>query len=197
MQHMAIQPTTFVTPEEYLAQERQADHKSEYFDGTIIAMVGTSRAHNLIVWNVLGILYNQMRGRPCEAYGNDMRVKVCVTGLYTYPDVAALCGEVRLEDAHQDTLLNPSTIIEVLSPSTEAYDRGAKFAHYRPLSSLREYILIAQDTPQVELYERQPDDRWLLTAVAGLETTVTVPSIDCTLKLAEIYEKVPGIGNAP
>jgi Uma2 family endonuclease len=194
---MAIQPTRFITPEDYLARERQADHKNEYLNGTIIAMVGTSRAHNLIVWNVLGMLYNQMRGRTCEAYGNDMRVKVSVTGLYTYPDVAALCGEVQLEDAQQDTLLNPSTIIEVLSPSTEAYDRGAKFAHYRALTSLREYVLIAQDTPRVELYERQPDDRWLLTAVEGLEITVTVPSIDCVLKLAEIYEKVPDIGNVP
>ena len=190
---MAIQPAGFITPEAYLAQERQADHKSEYLRGTVTAMVGTSRAHSLIVWNVLGILYNQMRGRPCEAYGTDMRVKVNATGLYTYPDVVALCGEVQIEDAHQDILLNPSLIVEVLSPSTEAYDRGAKFAHYRTLLSLREYILIAQDTPRVELYERQPDDRWLLTAVDDPEATVVVPSIDCVLKLAEIYERVPDI----
>ena len=97
--HMAVQPTKFITPEEYLAQERQADHKSEYLNGTIVAMVGTSRAHNLIVWTVLASLHRQMRGRTCESYGNDTRVKVNVTGLYTYPDVAALCGEVQLEDA--------------------------------------------------------------------------------------------------
>jgi Uma2 family endonuclease len=190
---MAIQPTGFITPEEYLARERQADYKSEYFDGTMTAMVGTSRAHNLIVWNILGILYNQMRGRTCEAYGADMRVKVSVTGLYTYPDVVALCGEVELEDAHQDTLLNPSMIVEVLSPSTEASDRGAKFAHYRALTSLREYVLIAQHTPRVEFYERQPDDRWLLTAADGLEAAVVIPSIDCVLRLAEVYEKVPDL----
>lgn len=194
---MAIQPTGFITPEAYLARERQADYKSEYLDGAVIAMVGTSRVHNLIVWNVLAGLHQQMRGRPCEAYGNDMRVKVSPTGLYTYPDVAALCGEVQLEDAHQDTLLNPSTLIEVLSPSTEAYDRGAKFAHYRALACLQEYVLIAQDTPRVELYERQPDDRWLLTAVEDLEAIVMVPSITCVLKLAEVYERVFDMDDAP
>lgn len=192
---MAIQPSGFISPQEYLARERQADHKSEYLDGAMIAMVGTSRTHNLIVWNVLASLHRQMRERTCEAYGNDMRVKVSPTGLYTYPDVAALCGEVQLEDAQQDTLLNPSTIVEVLSPSTEAYDRGAKFAHYRALTSLREYVLIAQDTLRLELYERQPNERWLLTAVESLEASVTMPSIDCVVKLAEVYEKVPGLEN--
>lgn len=126
-----------------------------------------------------------------------MRVKVSPTGLYTYPDVAALCGEVQLEDVHQDALLNPGAIIEVLSPSTEAYDRGAKFAHYRALTCLQEYVLIARDTPRVELYERQPDHRWLLTAVEGLEATVMVPSITCILKLAEVYERVFDMDDAP
>lgn len=192
---MAIQPNGYLTPQEYLDRERQADHKSEYLDGTIIAMVGTSRIHNLIVWNVLASLHRQMRGRACEAYGNDMRVKVSPTGLYTYPDVAALCGAVQLEDAHQDTLLNPSTIIEVLSPSTEAYDRGAKFAHYRALTSLKEYVLIAQDSPHIELYERQPDNRWLLTAVEGLKASVAMPSINCLFTLAEVYERVSDLEN--
>lgn len=190
---MAIQPTHFITPEEYLARERQADHKSEYLQGTITAMVGTSRAHNLIVWNVLASLHGQMRGRACEAYGPDMRVKVSPTGLYTYPDVVALCSEAQLEDAQQDILLNPSTIVEVLSPSTEAYDRGARFAHYRTLAALQEYVLIAQNTPRVELYERQPDARWLLTAVESLAAAVTLPSIGCVLTLAEVYERVPDL----
>lgn len=190
---MALQPTRFITPEAYLARERQADQKSEYWHGVMTATVGTSRAHNLIVWNVLASLHVQMRGRTCEAYGPDMRLKVSTTGLYTYPDITALCGDVELEDAQQDILLNPSLIVEVLSPSTEAYDRGAKFAHYRALTSLREYVLIAQNIPRVELYERQPDDRWLLTAADGLEAAVVLPSIDCVLKLAEVYERVPDL----
>jgi Uma2 family endonuclease len=187
---MSLQPTTFVTPEEYLARERHADHKHEYVNGTIVTMDGASRAHNLIVWNFLGLLYNQMRGRACEAYGNDLRVKASATGIYTYPDIAALCGEAHFEDTQQDTLVNPSVLIEVLSPSTEAYDRGAKFAHYRTIAALREYVLVAQDTPRIELYERQPDDRWLLTDVQGLEASLHLPSIDVTLPLAEVYAKV-------
>src|SRR5919198_4874617 len=118
------------TPEEYLALERAARHKSEYVNGRIYALAGASRAHNLIVVNVSAELRAQLRGRPCETYASDMRVKVSQTGLYTYPDVVVVCGEPRFEDAQVDTLLNPTVIIEVLSESTESYDRGEKFAHY-------------------------------------------------------------------
>ena len=187
---MSLQPSVFVSPEAYLAYERQANHKSEYVNGTIVAMVGASEKHNLIVWNLLGILYNQMRGRSCKAYGNDMRVKVEETGLYTYPDVVAICGEARFEDEQQDTLVNPGVLIEVLSPSTEACDRGAKFAHYRSIETLREYVLIAQDTSRVELYERQADNRWLLTDARHVRDVIQLPSIDCILRLSEVYERV-------
>lgn len=177
------------TPEHYLVLEREAKHKSEYINGHIFAMAGASRRHNLIAGNVFGELRAQLRGRLGEAYINDMRVKVSPTGLYTYPDVAALCGEPRFEDTHLDTLLNPSVIVEVLSDSTEAYDRGEKFAHYRRLESLTDYVLIAQDKIRVEYYVRQ-GNQWVLSEASALHNTVHLSSIGCDLALRDIYDKV-------
>ena len=168
------------TSEHYLALERQAKHRSEYINGFIFAMAGASRQHNLIAGNIFGELRTQLRGRPCEAYINDMRVKVNVTGLYTYPDVAALCGEPIFEDTQGDSLLNPSVIVEVLSDSTEAYDRGEKFAHYRRLESLRDYILIAQDKVRVEHFVRQ-GDQWVLSEASALSSMVYLSSIGLSL----------------
>ena len=139
---MSSQIQKHYTPEEYLALERQAQYKSEYYAGEIFAMAGASRWHNLIVTNVLRELSLQLKGRPCTTYPSAMRVKISPTGLYTYPDVTVVCGAARFEDTQQDTLLNPTLIVEVLSESTEAYDRGGKFAHYRKLNSLLEYVLI-------------------------------------------------------
>jgi len=119
-----------------------------------------------------------------------MRVKISPTGLYTYPDITVVCSEAQFEDTQQDTLLNPTLIVEVLSESTEAYDRGGKFAHYRKLTSLMEYVLIAQTKPHVEHYVRQPDNRWLLAEADSLHQTLHLPSIDCHLVLAEVYDKV-------
>jgi Uma2 family endonuclease len=135
---------SFASPAEYLALERAAEHRHEYVSGRVYAMTGASREHNVIATNTSRALGNQLSGRPCETYQSDMRVKVSETGMYTYPDVVVACGTPAFEDAYVDTLLNPTVIIEVLSPSTEAYDRGEKFAHYRRLPSLREYLLIAQ-----------------------------------------------------
>src|SRR5690242_1556857 len=142
------------TPEEYLAHERQAEHKSEYIAGQIIAMSGASRAHNRISVNLLRVLSSQTLDGPCETYGSDLRVKVSARGMYTYPDVTVVCGRQEFEDAQVDTLLNPTLIVEILSPSTEAYDRGAKFGYYRALPSLREYLLVAQDQVLLEHYVR-------------------------------------------
>ena len=177
------------TPEYYLALERQAKHRSEYINGSIFAMAGASRQHNLIAGNVFGELRTQLRGRPCEAYINDMRVKVSVTGLYTYPDVVALCGEPNFEDTQVDTLLNPSVIVEVLSDSTEAYDRGEKFAHYRRLESLRDYVLIAQNKVRVEHYVRQ-GNQWVLSEASTLSSAVHLSSISCEVVLRDIYERI-------
>ncbi len=177
------------TPEHYLTLERQAKHRSEFINGYIFAMAGASRQHNLIAGNIFGELRNQLRGRPCEAYINDMRVKISATGLYTYPDVAALCGEPLFEDLQGDSLLNPSVIVEVLSDSTEAYDRGEKFAHYRRLESLRDYILIAQDKVRVEHFVRQGSN-WVLSEASSLNSKISVASIDCEVVLQDIYERV-------
>ena len=179
-----------LTPEDYLAIERSAEFKSEYFDGEIFAMAGASRAHNSIVLNTGSEIRQHLKNRSCKAYVNDMRVKVNPTGLYAYPDVIVVCGKEQFEDTHLDTLLNPTLIIEVLSDSTEAYDRGRKFEHYRHLDSLVEYVLIAQQRPHIESYRRQPDQQWLLTECSGLDATLRLQSIDCDLALAEIYAKV-------
>ena len=179
-----------LTPEDYLAIERSAEFKSEYFDGEIFAMTGASRAHNTIVLNIGSEIRQHLKNRPCKAYVNDMRVKVSPTGLYTYPDVIVVCGKEQFDDAHLDTLLNPTLIIEVLSDSTEAYDRGRKFEHYRKFESLAEYVLIAQHRPHVESYRRQPDQRWVFAESDGLDSSLRLDAIDCELALAEIYDKV-------
>jgi Uma2 family endonuclease len=188
----------YVTPADYLAAERKSAHKSEYINGHVYAMAGASRVHNLIALNTAAELRAQLRGRPCEAYVNEMRVKVERTGMYTYPDVVGLCEEPRFEDDDVDTLLNPAVIIEVLSPSTERYDRGEKFAHYRRLESLREYILIAQDIRRIEHYRRD-GDTWVLTEVSEPDSALVISSISCTLRLSEIYDRVefPASGADP
>jgi Uma2 family endonuclease len=180
----------FITPAEYLAREREADSRSEYLNGHIYAMSGASLRHNRIVASLAVALGVQLRGRPCEPFFGDMRVKVNPTGLYTYPDVVVVCGEPQLEDHHFDTLLNPAVIIEVLSASTEAYDRGDKFAHYRALGSLTDYLLVAQDQPRIEHYCRQANGQWLYSAREGLEAQIEIDTIGCALPLAEIYERV-------
>ncbi len=190
---MPLQTKAHFTPEEYLALERKAEYKSEYFAGEIFAMSGASERHNLIVTNIVRELSLQLKRRPCKVYPSDMRVKVSPTGLYTYPDVVVVCGEARFEDAHMDTLLNPTVIIEVLSESTEAYDRGRKFEHYRTLASLSDYLLIAQDRPRIEHYVRQPERRWLLSETNHLADTISIVSIQCDLALTEVYDKVENI----
>lgn len=179
-----------LTPEEYLALERTADIKSEYLDGEMFAMSGASRWHNLITGNLTGELSTQLKKCPCEVYSSDLRVHIPATGLYTYPDVAVVCGEPRFEDEQLDTLLNPRILVEVLSPTTEGYDRGKKFEHYQSIDSLAEYLLVDQTRPRVEHYVRQDGNQWLLTVFEGLQATVTLPSIQCGLALAEVYDKV-------
>lgn len=177
------------TPEEYLAHERTAAYKSEYLTGQIVAMSGVSREHSLINSNLLAVLNRQLWDRPCEAHASDMRVKVRKREMYTYPDIVIVCGEAQYEDKQVDTLLNPTVVIEVLSPSTEAYDRGAKFGYYRDLPSLREYLLVAQDKMLVEHFVRA-EESWVLTATTDPAATVRLPTIDCTLTLADVYHKV-------
>lgn len=183
-------PRPKYTPEEYLALERQAEYRSEYYAGEIFAMSGASEKHNLIAGNLFASLHGQFRGRPCRVYVSDMRVKVSPTGLYTYPDVVALCGEPQFDEVQRDTLLNPNVIIEVLSPSTEAYDRGNKAAQYRQLPSLSEHLLVSQEQMHVEQYIRQADGQWLFSEVSGKDARIHLPSIKAVLVLAEIYDNV-------
>lgn len=183
-----LAPQTY-SPEEYLALERAAPYKNEFHEGRIYAMTGASRKHNLIAVNIARELSTQLKGRPCEAYIADMRVKVAEARNYYYPDVVVVCGTPTLEDDHHDTLLNPTLLIEVLSPSTEGYDRGAKFANYRKIASLQEYLLVEQDRAHIEHYQRQ-DGAWLLTEAEGLDATMALASIGCTLALGEVYDKV-------
>jgi Uma2 family endonuclease len=177
------------TPEEYLAIERKAGFKSEYLDGYITSMSGASRQHNRIAGNVYRKISDQLADRPCEAFISDLRLCVGPTGLYTYPDVMVVCGEPEFLDGEVDTLLNPTLIVEVLSPSTELYDRGAKFGHYRRLASLKEYVLIAQNQVLVERFVRQGDD-WLLSTQNQFTDSLRLASIDCYLTLREIYSRV-------
>jgi Uma2 family endonuclease len=177
------------TPEQYLAMERKAEFKSEYDGAFITTMAGASRVHNLITGNLHGEIRSHLKGRPCEVYMGDLRLCVNLTGLYTYPDVMAVCGERKYLDAEVDTLLNPTLIVEVLSDSTESYDRGRKFGHCRQLASLREYVMIAQDEIRVERYTRQGDD-WILSVFSKLDDTLRLSSIDCEVPLREIYDKV-------
>lgn len=175
--------------EQYLALERKAAHKSEYINGRILAMGGASRQHNQITFNLSIALGVQLKGRACVAYSSDMRVTAQQTGLYTYPDIVATCEEPQFEDTSVDTLLNPALIIEVLSESTEAYDRGGKFAHYRRIPALKEYILISQSAICVEHYLRQ-DERWLFTEICDPAATLILDAIDCRLSITDIYDKV-------
>lgn len=187
---VSTQPKTFLTPKQYLEIERPAEFRSEYCQGEMFAVAGGSEAHMLLAVNLVRELASQLRRGPCRVYMHDMRVQVSATGLYTYPDIVVACQESQFLDDRRDTLLNPTLIIEVLSDSTEAYDRGKKFFHYRTLESLQEYVLVSQDRVQVEWYRRQPAQQWLLTAANRLEDTVTLESIDCKLRLADIYENI-------
>ena len=187
---MSTQPKTLLTPAQYLEIERRAERKSEYYNGEMFAMAGAKQAHNRLVANLVAGLHRQFRSRPCDVYPSDMRVRVSPGGLYTYPDVVAVCGEQRFLDDQRDTLLNPGLLVEVLSPSTEAYDRGRKFEQYKSIESLRDYLLVASDRLHADLYMRQADGRWLLTSADSLEDSLTLESVGAQLTLADLYEKV-------
>jgi Uma2 family endonuclease len=186
---MATDPHQRLTIQEYLAFERQAETKNDYLDGEIFAMTGASRVHNLITGNISGEIRNQLKGRPCEVYSESMRVRT-PGDLFTYPDVVVVCSEPEFIDGQFDTLLNPTMIVEVLSTSTEAYDRGIKSSRYRSISSLSEYVLAAQDGIHIEHFLRQSADRWLLEEFSDLGQMLELPSIGCRLPLAEIYDRV-------
>ena len=187
---MSSQRKTLMTPEEYLAAERKAETRSEYFGGEVFAMVGASKRHNLIAANIIRVLGNQLLERPCNVYPSDMRVKVSATGKYTYPDVVVACEPERFDDAENDMLLNPVVSVEVLSASTEAYDRGKKFEEYQQIESLTEYILVAQEPYRIEQYVRQSDKEWRYSEYHDAEEVIKISVLGCELALKDAYAKV-------
>lgn len=179
-----------LTPQEYLEIERASRVKHEFHAGRMYAMAGTSVTHNLIAGNIFGTLYAQLGGSECVPFVSDLRVKVDTIGSYVYPDVVVACGALQCEDHYGDTLLNPQVVIEVLSPSTEAYDLGEKFRQYREIASLQEYVLVSQEDYMVELFSRAADGRWMLSDARGLDARVALPSLGCELPLNRIYARV-------
>jgi Uma2 family endonuclease len=188
---MAIPKTVRqLTETEYLAIERAAAFKSEFFDGEVFAMAGGSPMHSLIATNLASEVRTHLKGRPCVPFNSDLRLKIVASGLYTYPDLSVVCGPLEFADEQEDTITNPTLLAEVLSDSTEGYDRGKKFEHYRQLPALREYLLVSQKEPRIEQFVRGDDGEWRLREAAGLEGQIQVPSLQISLSLAEVFANV-------
>lgn len=189
---MSLPLTTHVfTTEEYLRLERQSEIRHEFLDGCVYAMAGESVAHSTICFNLAGVLHRQLSGTPCRGFSPNMKVRAGEKGLYAYPDLMVVCGGPTFRDEQGDVLTNPTVIFEVLSPSTEAYDRGEKFARYRAqIETLRDYVLVSQDEPSVEHHTRQPDGAWSPAEIDGTDATLSLTSIGCELPLSEIYSRI-------
>jgi Uma2 family endonuclease len=188
---MALPRSPHYSVEEYLSRERESLTRHEYLLGQIYDMAGESLAHSRICVNLASELRNQLKGHDCGALSPNMKVRTSDSGLFSYPDLTVVCGEPVFHDRHKDVLLNPKAIFEVLSPSTEAYDRGEKFFRYRNyLDPLADYILVSQHRPLIDHFVRQADGQWLYSAVVGMEASLHISSIDCRLHLSEIYDRV-------
>lgn len=185
----AIQKT-LLSESEYLEEERKALTKSEYYKGEVFAMSGASKNHNRIVAALIGELYAFLKGKSCNVYPSDLRVKNPENGLYTYPDVTIVCGKEEYLDEEFDTLLNPTVIIEVLSPTTEEYDRGTKFKLYRSIPSLQNYIMISSTDFSAEVYTRMDDDKWNLNMTKEKEGAIHISALDFDLPLNDVYAQV-------
>ena len=187
-------PTTdgksYITPNEYLAWERQAETKSEYREGVIVAMAGASPEHIAITGNIYGELYGQLKGRNCQVFGSDLRISVETCDAYYYPDVTVVCEPPQFLNLGAATLVNPTLLVEVLSDSTEIKDRNEKWECYQTLESLKTYVLVAQDRPRIEIYVRQTDGSWSYKEVKGLEATVKLDAIGCELRLSDVYARI-------
>ncbi|MFN0086591.1 MAG: Uma2 family endonuclease [Blastocatellia bacterium] len=180
----------YLSPEEYLALERKAEYKSEYVDGAIYAMAGGSRSHHLLAGNMVTILNIGLKQTSCEVYGSDMKLRVPGSGKFFYPDVTVACGNLKFHDEKNDTLLNPILLVEVLSESTAANDRGKRFQFYQEIESFGEYLLVSQDEPIVERFVKQPGGDWLYTIFAGMDEAFDIVTIGCRLELKDLYAKV-------
>jgi Uma2 family endonuclease len=179
-----------ISPERYLEIERAAEMKSEYYDGQMFAMSGGSLAHSMIPAGLAFALRLSLRGNDCRVATSDLRVRIAPQGPFVYPDLTVVCGEPQLADNYKDILLNPTAVFEVISASSEAYDRGYKFAQYRRVESLREYVLLSQVEPKIETFSRDADGKWIYTEFAGLEAICHLPGIGCNIALTDVYEGV-------
>lgn len=191
--------TQLYSTEEYLEFERKSAERHEFVDGEILAMAGESKNHSTIGINLSGEIYNKLKGKNCQAFSPNMKVrsrhyfkqKKNAKELFSYPDLVVVCGEPEFLDETGDVLLNAKVIFEVMSPSTEAFDRGEKFSRYRAWNeTLTDYVLIWQDIPVVEHFQRQDNNQWLLTIVEGLENTLELTSIECSIKLSDLYDRI-------
>ncbi len=178
------------TLQEYLAREDVSEDKHEYYSGDVFLMPGGSPRHSRIIRNILGQLYLQLRGKPCEPFGSDQRIAVKKYSLHTYPDISIICGKLIVDSADIHAATNPHTLFEVLSPSTERYNRGLKFEFYRAIPTLREYILVSQDRPHVERFVWQPKGKWLMSDYDGLESVLELSDVGCKLALSDVYEAI-------
>lgn len=190
---MTVPAKERLTAAEYLAFERASATKHEYISGSIVAMAGASAAHNIIVANIIASLHGQVRDRNCTVFPSDMRLRMMPQDAYAYPDIMIVCGDVSYEDDSLDSVTNPTVLIEVLSPTTESYDRGKKSQYYRSIPSLREYLLVAQAEKHIEHFIRFSDHQWLLSELTAEQPAVRLSSIACDLALDAIYAKVPGL----
>jgi len=189
-QDVSTQPKPRITLEQYFELERHSEIRHEYLEGEIYAMSGATLRHSVISNNIIRDLGTQLLDRPCHVLGPDMRILVVETGLYTYPDIVVTCSEPKFEATKPESLLNPQVIFEVLSDSTESYDRGRKFAHYRTIDSLQEYALVSQSECRIEHYVRRDDKSWVYSDVKDPAASVELPSIACRLLLACVYRKI-------
>jgi Uma2 family endonuclease len=193
---MTAVPKRKMTVAEYLAFERTAERKHEFYDGEIFDMAGASRQHNEIKENLIGELFGRLKGGSCRTYSSDQRVTVPSTGLYTYPDLVIVCGPPKFAPEDADTLVNPQVVIEILSDSTEKYDRGDKFQQYQKLPSVQEYVLVSQNQVLVERYARQPDGTWVPTTFDDPAGEFALATVPVRVPLADVYRGVE-LGDSP
>ena len=179
-----------ITSAEYLELERAAQYKSEFYQGEMIEMVGASLIHNRVKDNLVRAFGNRLSNGPCQEFSSDAKIYVDRTGSYFYPVVVVVCGKPEVQDGKGDVLLNPVVVVEILSPSTESFDRGMKFLHYQRVPSLREYLIVSQDQPLVQRYVRHDDNSWLLNSFEGLEVTLELKSIPVSIPMADVYGRI-------
>ena len=187
---MSTQKIKKLTPEEYLEIERNAEFKSEYYNGEMFALAGASYVHNKISSNIHVSLANQLKGKVCQVFQSDLKIMEQISGLFTYPDIVTICGKPEFYDEEKDVIVNPTVIMEVLSKSTETYDRGFKFELYRRIDTLKDYFMVSQEKVSIEYYSRNADNSWTLKEFNDINQSIEIKSIECILELKDVYYKV-------